>query len=176
MIDRIREFLADSATGSFELVLVCVYIGVIAACALALYDKRTLGNYVRTLIRLGASSPEKALTLRETGYEKKFAIKRELRGNGVYKGLVYEASEQVEIDGQGHAVPIFREKFDEETARFYIPEQLKYRAELRFEKKGTHIMALVVGAILFAALLLLLALYKDKILSLVSDFFEMCRS
>lgn len=176
MMDYIRELLARSATGSFELVLICVYIGVIAACAVALHDKRTLGNYVRTLLSMGATTPEKALTLKETGYEKNFAIKRGLRGRGVFKGTVYEAGEKVEIDGENHAVPIFRENFDVENARFYIPEPLKYRAELRFEKKGTHIMALVVGAILLGALLLLLALYKDRIVSLVGDFFEFCRT
>ena len=67
---------------------------------------------------------------------------------------------------------MFRESFDPETARFYIPEAVKYRAEVRFERKGSHIMALVLGAILFALLLVVLILSKDRILGLISDFFN----
>lgn len=168
----IIEFLANTGSSSFELILVCCYIGLLAACVLSIYDKRVMGEFVRTLIRMDATSPEKAVTLSSAGYQKKSAIVRALRGNGMFKGLVYEASEAVEFDRENHAIPIYREKFNVESAKFYIPEPLKYKAQVRFEKKGTHIMMLVLGAILFGVLLVLALLFKDQILTLVNQYLD----
>ena len=171
----LTELLATSGSGSFELIALCLYVGVLIACGMAIYEKRVLGEFIRTLLKMDATAPERALTLSQAGYGKKSAIKRALRGNGVFKGLVYEASEEVTFDRENHALPIFREKFDEGTARFYIPEPLKYRAQVRFEKKGSHIMALVLGAILFGVLILVTLLFKDQVLKLVDQYLDMMR-
>lgn len=170
-MNYIIEFLATTGANSIELILVCCYVGLIAACALSIYDKRVMGDFVRTLIRMNATSPERAVTLHEAGYAKKGAILRALRGNGLFKGMVYEASETVEFDRENHAIPIYREKFDVQSARFYLPEPLKYKAEVRFEKKGTHIMMLVLGAILFAVLLVIALIFKDQIVTLINQYF-----
>lgn len=167
----LTELLAGG-TGSLELILICCYVGILAACALAIYDKRVMGNFIRALIKRGATSPETALTLRELGFDKKSTVIRALRGNGMFKDTVYEAGDTVEFDRENHALPVFRERFDVATARFYIPAPLKYRAEVRFEKKGTHIMMWVLAAILFGVLLLIAMLFKDQVMSLIRQFFE----
>ena len=109
-------------------------------------------------------------TLSELGYEKNLPVKRALRGAGLFAGTVYEASENVEFDRKDHALPVYRDSFDEAKARFYIPEPLKYRAEVRFEKKGTHIMALIAGAVVFAVIVVLMLIYKDRIVDLVTGW------
>lgn len=172
MFDYIRELLARSAGGSFELIAICVFLGLIVAGFIALYDKRMMGNYVRALIARGATSPESALTLEEAGYSKNFAVKSALRRKSVFSGTVYEASEDVRFDSDSHALPIFRRTYDAKTARFYVPEQVKYRAEVRFEKKGSHVMAIVLGGILLLFVLLAAFLLKDKVVRLVQQFFE----
>ena len=48
------------------------------------------------------------------------------------------------------------EKIDFTTAHFYIPEDLRYRAEIRFDEKGSSwrsAILLTVGAVVVAALL-----------------------
>ncbi|MBQ8911729.1 MAG: hypothetical protein IJY89_04090 [Clostridia bacterium] len=167
------EFFSKTGTNSIELVVIGAYIGLIIANIVAIYDKRVLGGFVRTLIAMGATSPEKAVTLYEAGYAGKRSIRKGLRGNGIFKGIVYDASENVEFDRPDHAVPIYRGSFEKETARFYIPEALKYKAEVRFEKQGTHIVTLVLGAIFFAVLLVLFLLYKDQLYSLLQQYVEM---
>ena len=162
--------LFASGKGTFELVVVCIYIGIVAACAVAIYQRRLMGDYIRALIGAGALDREHAKTLAELGYEKRLPVKRALRGAGLFAGTVYEASEEVEFDREDHALPVYRESFDAEKARFYIPEPLKYRAEVRFEKKGSHIMALIAGAILFAVIVVLMLIYKERIVSLVSEW------
>ena len=164
-----NEFFA-SGKGTFELIVVCIYIGFVAASAVAIWQRRLMGSYIRALIDAGATDGAHAKTLAEVGFEKSLSVKRALRGTGLFAGTVYEASEQVEFDREDHALPIYRESFDAEKARFYIPEPLKYRAQVRFEKKGTHVMALIVGAILFAVIAVLMLIYKEKIISLVSEW------
>ena len=44
----LTELLAGG-TGSLELILICCYVGILAACALAIYDKRVMGNFIRAL-------------------------------------------------------------------------------------------------------------------------------
>lgn len=161
----------DLSPGSLDLILVCIYVGIVAACALMLYDRRKLGDFIRALIGAGALDAQSAKTLPELGYEKSGAVRRALRGRGIFAGLVYEASETPVYDREDHAQPIYREGFDPETARFYLPQPLRYRAEVRFEKKGSHVMALVVGAIAFAVVIFLIMLFKEKILAAVRDWF-----
>ena len=158
-------------TGSIELILICCYVGILIACGLAIYDKRVMGNFIRELLKRDATTPERALTLKELGFDKKQSIIRALRGNGIFKDTVYEAEDNPEFDRENHALPIFREKFDPEKARFYIPAPLKYKAAVRFEKKGTHIMMWVLAAILFGVLLILALLFKDQVIELINQFF-----
>ena len=49
------------------------------------------------------------------------------------------------IKGRGQS-----EKIDFETAKFYIPEEMKIRAELRYSQKGTDLVALIIGILVFA--------------------------
>lgn len=172
----LTELLVSGGTGSIELILICCYIGILAACALAIYEKRVMGEFIRTVLKRGATSPETALTLRELGYDNKSSVIRALRGNGLFKDTVFEASDTVEFDKESHALPVYREKFDPATARFYIPEPLKYKAEVRFEKKGTHIMMLVLAAILFGILLIIALLLKDQVLVLIDQYLEAMRT
>ena len=168
---EILDLLISAAAGQgFLVFLIALYVGVILACAVAIYERRTMGDFIRTLIGRGALSAEKALTLAELGYEKSGAVKRGLRGKGIFAGTVYEASEEVEFDREDHALPIYRAPFDEKKARFYVPEVLKYRAEVRFEKKGTHIMALVLGALLFGALLAVVLIFRNAVVEQLRNY------
>ncbi len=163
MIEYFLRMLADSARGSFEFIVICIYIGFLIGGGLMIYDKRVMGNFIRTLIEKDATSPEKALTLAQLGYDKKRPVISALRGRGMFASLVYEASDKLEFTSENHALPVYRGKFDVNTSRFYLPEELKYRASVRFEKKGTHIMALVIAAIVFGAVLIMGLLVKDRI-------------
>ena len=66
-------------------------------------------------------------------------------------------------------VPAVRHKVDYESARFYIPKLLFPRAEIRFEKKGTHLMAMIVGLIAFFAFTMLVLYFLPDIVKLAKD-------
>ena len=63
-----------------RLVVLGVFVGGIVACIMMAYNKKTVGNFVRTLISNGCNSPETAKTLEELGYGRNYAIRSAVRG------------------------------------------------------------------------------------------------
>lgn len=161
----------NSSVMSFELVVWSIYIGFIIASVMSLYYKRYLGAFVRALIENEAFSPDSAMTLEELGFEKNSFIKSQLRGRGVFSALVYQKDDKVEIHGNS-AIPVYHDKIDFTTASFFIPYELRIRAEMKFEKKGTHIMGVVVAIIAFFILALLATIYGETLWDLAKSVFE----
>lgn len=164
--------LLDFAVGSisFELLVWCIYAGIMIAGIMAVYNKRFLGDFVRRLIAEEAFSPDRAMTLEELGLEKNNLLKMEIKRGVVFKSLVYEKDDEVVIT-DGSAAPVFHEEWDFEKARFYVPYELRHRAGLKFEKKGSHVMLLVFSAIFFLILALLIIYLAEPFLKLVSEVF-----
>ena len=137
-------------------IILAVALGIILATLMTLYTRRGLGGFVRSLIAAEATSPERAKTLMELGYFRSVMIRRELAKGSALRMVVrspeQEAFElgtgsdteagETQADGAGQgsvakrARPlIFRHDFL--TSRFYIPEDLRARAEIRFDAKGS---------------------------------------
>ena len=91
-----------------------------------------------------------------------------LVGKTAYSGLIFEKNENVEIHGNS-VTPAVRYKVDYETARFYIPKVLTVRASIRYEKKGSHLMALVVGVVVFFVAAMLAIYYYPMVEGLIRD-------
>ncbi len=75
------------------------------------------------------------------------------------------------IKGRGQS-----EKIDFETAKFYIPEEMKIRAELRYSQKGTDLVALIIGILVFAIAAAAAIWVVPKILTMLDDFITMITS
>ncbi len=59
------------------------------------------------------------------------------------------------------------------TARFYIPEDLRYRAEIRFDKKGSGLGAVAVVAVLTAVVAILLCRFLPSLFTLADNIITM---
>ena len=145
-----------------ELVIWAIFLGFSIALVLALFHKRYMGKFIHTLLKKGIDSKEKAATLKELGFANNPFVKMALKGKTAYSGIVFEKNEEVTVYGDS-VVPVQRYKVDFETARFYIPAFLVPRAEVRFEKKGTHIVALLVGVVLFYSISMVIIYYLPEI-------------
>lgn len=75
------------------------------------------------------------------------------------------------IKGRGQS-----EKIDFETAKFYISEEMKIRAELRYSQKGTDLVALIIGILVFAIAAAAAIWVVPKILTMLDDFITMITS
>ena len=92
----------------------------------------------------------------------------------VRKRGIYELRSAESEDG----LPPFRElpyKRDLNTAHFYIPEQKAGSAEIRFSKKGTNWVSLVLGIIASIVVLVLLLVLLPDIFQLIDNFVGMTK-
>ena len=166
-----ENFSLGAGTSALAQTLVyAIAVGVIVAAGMSVYTRSVLGGFVRTLLKEGALSPENAKTLSDVGFFRNAAIRRELAKGVTLRKVVKSCEEealkkasnaqstesQAEPDRRwgGKSKSDFRPDFL--TARYYIPEDLKYRAEVRFEKKGSswwNFFLAALGAIVVAALI-----------------------
>ena len=151
-----------------ELVVWALFVGFSLALVMVLFSKRYMGKFVFTLLEKKIDSPEKAMTLSELGYGKNPFVRMALIGKSAYSGLIFEKNEAVVYNGDS-VVPAVRHKVDYQSARFYIPKLLFPRAEIRFEKKGTHVMAVIVGFLAFLAFTLLVLYFLPSITEMVKE-------
>ena len=163
---------------SLRMTALGIFIGTIIACVIMAYHKQVLGAAVRKLISVKANSPESAKTLEELGYKKNiifrnaFAYNSSLRrfvkcvgAEEFYREQNKKREEYEEKRANGQKLPPFKDAIypiDPDSDKFYIPEDLRARAEIRFDKKGSGvlgtILSIIVICVLFIVLLFLLPL------------------
>ncbi len=141
---------SDTATLSFVVIGIC--IGIVIASLITFYQRNIPGGFVRALLRAEALSPETAKTLAELGYGKSPLVKFELRHGTVMKKTVQQTEAGEGIDA---------------AARYYIPEDLKYRAEARYQNKGNGPLQLVLTVVLSFGLAILLMKLIPVVLSMI---------
>lgn len=178
--DSYQNFsVSPTAGNTVRNLIIGIAIGIIIASAMAVHTKRGVGGFVRKLLAMECTSPESAKTLSELGYFQNLSIRRELKKGVTLSKLVLcveegaYRSECSSIDKtQGKSKPF---EIDFSTMHFYVPEDLRYRAEVRFEKKGSTwtsflitLAATVVGAALLCIFLPDLFRLADNIITWLS--------
>ncbi len=147
------NFSVSSGTGLVvRNIILALAIGFIAAALMTAYTRVVLGGFVRKLIAADALDASRARSLFELGYFRSVAIRRELSRGSSLRMVVRSSGEEAGAPANARKKP----QLDFLTARFYIPEELRYRAEIRFDKKGSGrltVILVVVAIIITAAAL-----------------------
>ena len=163
---------------SLRLTVLGIFVGAIIACLMMAYNKKVIGGAVRKMIADGVLSPDGAKTLEELGYRKNVIMRNAFRSSVSMRRVVKCVGEEEFIAEQnkkreehekrieaGEKLPKFKEieyVIDPDTDKFYIPEELRIRAEVKFEKKGSGWLATVLTVlalcVAFFAVLLVLPL------------------
>lgn len=181
--------LSSNQFFSAQSIIIALFLGVMIAAALSLFQKRTLGDLVRALDRDGCTTPEKAKTLAELGLLRNSAIKQDLRRGASLRRVVRCVGEEEYTAEQEQKRKIFeaeqaakqnrRERgkwkeipyrYDFSTDRFYIPEDLVYGASVQFDKKGTNPLTLVFTVVACIALMMLCCYLLPEMLQLADNF------
>lgn len=171
------NFSLESGLGSTVRSLIFgLMLGTIFAGALMYYTKNVHGKFIRTLLKNGCFSPEKAMTLRETGMFRSPSVRRELTKDGVLSKLTKRVcantvAKQTEAgtDGEVAEPPtatVAESSVDFLKDRFYIPEDLKYKAEVRYDKSGSERFPFVITVIVCVILAFLLCRFMPTLLGL----------
>lgn len=135
--------------------IIAALFGVVIAAIMTAYYRNGLGGFVRRLLREEIHSPKEAKTLTELGCFRNPTIRRELAKGSILRMVVRcrELEENAQKTLASSQKPI---KIDFTTAHFYIPEDLRHRADVRFEKKGSgwvQVLATVIVAVFAASAL-----------------------
>lgn len=173
---------------SLRITVLGIFVGMIAGCIAMVYHKQVIGGIVRQLIAKGCSTPESAMTAAELGYIKnplaKNALERSVSLHRVVRCVeeeqfyldqaecreIYERKRSTE---EGARLPKFKDHeylIDAGSDRFYIPEELRIRAEIKFEKKGSGWISGVLGVIALLVIFFCVLLALPQILQMTDNF------
>ena len=150
--------------------------GLILGALGSYFTRRDVGALVDKLVRDGIDSPARAITLAEAGFAKNIPVRLALRTGKPLRRMISCANEDT-FETKKHG-PIRRfftgeaehVQTDLTTARFYLTEEMKYRAQTRYDTKGiTPLHLLLSVALLIAAAAV--ALYAaPRLISLLDSF------
>lgn len=161
--------VSGNANGTVRNVIIGLLFGMIITAILSSYTRNVHGRFIRGLLERDALSPDKAVTLKECGVFACPAIRDQLRRGGALAKLTKCAEQEALEEKKEDYVPNFS------TDRFYIPEDLKYRAELRFENKGfgklpmlLTVVVSILGAYLLFKVLPVLLTFADWLMTILA--------
>lgn len=160
-----------SRASSLEIIIWSFFIGTLIGAVALYYQKRVIGSFVRALLADGASDPASARTLEELGYSKNRFVRHALRGGSVLRKMVWEAQDNFTTDAQGNTYSARTRKMDINTARFYIDESNRVKADLRYSNKGSDFLTLLIGVVVFAVAAYALLLFIPYIISSIGNIF-----
>ncbi len=172
--------LGSGADQAAQLLILGIAIGLIVASAVMCYTRTKLGRFVRILVKNECLSPENAKTLRELGEFRNASVRRALsRGMTLrkYVRCVEESDFDAALAKEAAAEALKRAPWwkkilvgvrnffvgddigfrpDFRTAHFYLPEETKDRAEIRFDRRGSGwpmVILIAVVSLVFASVL-----------------------
>ena len=172
-------------------VILALCLGILLAALYTFYQRRVPGGLVRAILKAGALSPESAKTLAELGCGKSRLIAFELRHNAMLKRLVHTVgttdadaaaaaaagADAAEITGATDGSDTAAVKTPVAAAagadaakaqpRYFIPEEDKYRADVRFDKEGNGVAGLLITAALTVLVAVLLIRLFPHLLAVI---------
>lgn len=137
---------------TLELTVWSIALGAVFAILFTYYNRTILGGFVRTLINGGALSVDTAITLAEAGYQKNAFVKRALLKRNTFRKIVFEVDDEIIIASEGHSFSARTKPIDLATARFYVAQENRIMAELRYDNKGADLFGVITSIIVILAL------------------------
>ena len=172
----------DTSSGtllSIKTVIIGLFLGLCVAIFAAVFNKRVLGGFVRHLLREECLSPEQGKTLPELGLADKLWLRRAVKNNVSLRKVIRCREEEEYYAAQygeeantkprpRYGANAFHINPDEH--HFYIPEDMKYMADIKFEKKGNTWFSAIFSVIILLIAMIALLLALPYILNILNDF------
>ena len=158
--------VTEQTANTVNRIIPALILGIIIAAVATVFSRRLVGDFVRTLIKKEALSPERGVTLLESGAFRSTVVRRELCRGVFLRKVVFCREEQAFLSEKGKEENY---EIDFTKDHFYIPEDLKYRAENRFNQKGTGWLSVVLTVVLVPIVVGLLCRFMPSILQLADS-------
>ena len=153
--------ITEQTAGIVNKIIPAVVWGIIIAAIATYISRRVLGSFVNTLLKKEAFSPETSITLLDAGAFRSTVVRRELCHSAFLRKVVFCPEEQTFLAQKGKDATY---KIDFTKDRFYIPEELKYRAENRFSQKGSSWLYVVLTVIIVPIVVGLMCRFMPNVL------------
>ena len=179
----------DLGTGSLvsmQIIIIGISLGIIIASFSTIFNKRYVGDFIRKLIYEDCLDTQRAKTLYELGYRKSPVIRGMIKSGGTlsrwvrcveedkFLTKVNKMREEFEEQHKNEAKPPrFKEpdfKRNVDTMHFYLPEEKKYAAEVKFDKIGANFGAAIIVTIMSIVLCAFLCYILPDMLQFVDNF------
>ncbi len=170
----------------YKLIIVGLSIGLIIAALCNLFNKRYVGNFIRKMLKEECFDRERAKTLEELGYQKSLGISWVIKSGGSLTRWVRCAEEDdffAELENkrqsfsEAHSSDKKSAKFKEpqfkrdlKTMHFYIPEEKKYAADIKFDAKGANVIGVIFVTVAAIAFCLIACYMLSDIIKLFDNF------
>lgn len=165
--------VTEQAAEMILTIIVALIVGCIIAAFTTVFYRRIVGDFVKTLVKKEAFEPENALTLYEIGGFRSVFLRHQLRRGVFLRKVVFCREEQALQDAAKNTQDAKKEdaeyKLDFTRDHFYIPRELKERAEVRFESRGSGWLTVVLTVILAPVFGALVCRFLPNILQLVDS-------
>lgn len=158
--------VTEQTTGIINKIIPALIWGIIIAAIITVFGRRTVSTFVKTLIQKEALSPDAGVTLFEAGAFRSTILRQELCRGAFLRKVVFCREEQAYLNEKGKDATY---KIDFTKDHFYIPEDLKYRAEVRFNSKGSGWLSVVLTVVLVPVFVGLLCRFMPNILQLADS-------
>lgn len=181
-----QNFELYNPTVTLELIVWSLVIGLSIGAAASFVNRRIVGDFVRRLLKDGVHTPDAAVTLSAAGFARNIFVRMALREGKPLRRLVSLANPEdmaVRHPSDARAMRALRKFFSVEaedslqldfaSARFYIPEEMRITAELRYEAKGTTVLNLILSILLLIAAGLAALYVVPELLAMVDGFLSM---
>lgn len=179
LLDIYTNFSFENPTLSLTLIIWGLYAGILIGGIASVYNKWYLGSVVRALLATECLSPEAGKTLSELGCPT-WGIKRALRDGTALRKSVFIANPEeclllpdnkrtstIRRFFTGSAQP--NPKLNLTLARLYVPEEKKFHAEVRYEKKGSAPIWLLIGGGIFLVIAVLATFFIPELLQMIDN-------
>lgn len=181
LLDTYVNFSYENTTMSLAVIIWGLYAGMVIGGILSVYNKRYLGGAVRALLAENCLSPDTAKTLSGLGVGK-WGFGRALREGKVLRKCISIANEEecclpqkpvkkwtASLRRFFTGSPEPKKKLDLDRALLYVPEDKKFHAEVRYAKKGSSPVFILIGAILLLAAAIFATYFIPELLQMTDD-------
>ena len=151
----------NTSYSTLELVVYCIWFGIVIGSIMMYYEKRVMGGFIRALIRSGADSPENAKHVGELKLRMNFLIANALKSPGSSLRHTVVCVGEEPVDGK---YPDKKRIKDINRERYYIPKDKTFSAEDRYNKKNTTIVLVIITVVATFILARLIVRYTPELL------------
>ena len=175
-----HNFSTDSPTLSLTVIMWGICIGLAVGAVVFAFSRHAASKLIDKLIKNECNTKESAQTVAALSQKPTRALRRKLRDDETLRKYVRIANcDECRIENNKNSFlnklyRFFRKEdipasYDLEKALLYIPDDVKYTAETRYESKGSPIVSSIIVCVIFAIVALGLTYFMPMLLEMLDS-------